>query len=167
MSNESYPRKEIINDLLAVAKQQSILGAESADIFAATGTSELAKGAAITLRNPSAYLQDVNLEQLPKYLQESWESVLKLSETLVKVSDTENKDWDSGTSDIAKLQSLMSSGSIDTKYKGLMSDVMRLSSDLFADSTAMVPGNTDYYKGNVQGMQSWIRGHRQSPKQLS
>jgi len=162
MLSESSPKTEISNNPQQVAEQQLTLGSEWADIFAATGTRDQAKTAEIALRNPAVYLHDVRSGQLPEAIRLKWSKLLELSEAVVKVAGTEDKGWSESTSGIEKLQGLMFAGSIDAKYRGSISDVIRLSSELFAESTAIVPGNTNYYKGNVLGMQSWIRGHRQS-----
>jgi len=161
MSIESTPKSEIPNDPYEVAERQLTLGLEWADIFAKTGDINQAKSAEIVLRNPSVYIRDVRPGQLPEYLRSKWADLINLSDDVVKRVATEDKAWDDQTSGIEKLQNLMFTGNIDPRYRVSISDVLRLSSELFAQSSQIEPGNTSYYIGNVQGMQSWISRFRQ------
>ena len=157
---ESLTKTEKSNDPKQVAEQQRLLGAEWADLYATDVDKHSFKNAEIVLRNPLVYLQGLRPNQLPKDLTEKWSNLLNLSETVAVVAATEDKEWSTGVTGIEKIQSLMFSGSIDPAYRGSISDIMRLSSELFAESTMIVPGNTSYFAGNIRGMSSWINTHR-------
>ena len=145
-----------------VAERQLTLGNEWADLFAEKGNVELAKSAEITLRNPIVYLRDVSPSQLNEELKQEWSELLAFSESLVNVAQVDTKEWSNSTSGLEKLQQLMCVGAINPDYKGSISDVIRKSSKLFSESSRLVPGNTAYYAGNVQGMAGWIQKRQES-----
>ena len=158
-NQEQSPRLEITNDPQQVAEQQLALGMAWADIYA-NGTSRDNRpdqSAEITLRNPAVYLQDLDRQQLPEDLQKGWNVLLSFAGSVATIAATKPVDWSPGVSSLEKIQNLMHSGNIDQDYCGSVADVMRSASELFAKSTQIVPGNTPYFAGNVQGMESWIR----------
>ncbi len=155
----NYP--ELQQSPQQVGELQLSLGSEWADIFAVTGTTEQAKSAEITLRNPLVYLNDVRLSQLPEEIQDKWANLLILGEEVVKAAGTEDKKWSRSSSSLEKLQSLMFTGNINPEHRISIANVIREASKVFSESVAINPGNTRYYSGNVIGMQGWINRYRQ------
>ena len=145
-----------------VAERQLTLGNEWADLFAEKGNVDLAKSAELTLRNPIVYLQDVSPSQLNEELKQEWSELLAFSESLVSATQVGSAEWSHQTSGLEKLQQLMYAGKINPDYKGAISDVIRKSSKLFSESSKLVPGDTAYYAGNVQGMAGWIQKRQES-----
>lgn len=161
-NQEQSPRLEITNDPQQVAEQQLLLGNAWADIYAngSAGDNRPDQSAEITLRNPAVYLQDLDRQQLPEDLQEGWKVLLSYGESLASIAATKPVEWSPGVSSLEKIQNLMYSGNIDPDFCSSVADVMRFASGLFAKSTQIVPGNTPYFAGNVQGMESWLRHRR-------
>lgn len=162
LSNESLAKTEISNDPQQIAEQQRLLGAEWADLYAQGANKHSFNSAEIVLRNPLVYLQGLNPNQLPVDIEERWSNLLDFCEDVIKVAATEDKDWSVGTTGLEKVQSLLVSGSMDKGYRGSVSDIIRISSELFAESTLIIPGNTSYFAGNIRGMSSWIDRHRKA-----
>ncbi len=161
MSNhELSTNTEILNNPHEIGERQRILGAEWANLYAKHADKHSFKNAEIVLRNPIVYLQGLHPDQLPKEIEERWSKLLDFSEDVVSVASSEDKEWSAGTTGIEKLQTLMFSGSVNPEYRGSISDILRLSSELFAESTAIIPGDSKYFAGNVRGMEGWINSHR-------
>lgn len=146
-----------ILDQMSVAEQQRELGSQWAEVYA----QEPVQSAEITLRNPTVYLQDVALSSLPDGLQASWAELLDTTEKLVNVAETTKSEWGIDISSIGKLQHRMFTGELKPEYRQPIADVIREASKLFADSSQLRAGNTEYYAGNIQGMQGWLRRHQQ------
>lgn len=166
MANETLSPSEIANSPEQIAQRQLISGNEWAELYANDSSEDAPmKSAEIVLRNPCVYLNDISndfsFNKLSEDLRTRWNSLLVFSDAVVRVAGTEDKEWNESTSGIEKLQGLMYSGSVNPKFRGSIADVMRLSSELFAESSVIIPGNTHYYEGNVRGMESWITRHRQ------
>lgn len=137
----------------SIAEQQRQLGDEWADLYAAQETP--LKTAEIALRNPVVYLRDVSLSNLPENIREKWGACLETTDKLVELAQTSDSVWSQGTNGIEKLQHLMVSGNLDSKYREPIAQTIRDASTLFADSSVIREGNTPYYDGNVRAMDSW------------
>jgi hypothetical protein len=142
-----------------LVQEQRRLGAEWADAYAAAEYP--LSGAEIVLRNPSVYLHDVDIKQLPDDLQRRWTGVNHLADGVVSLTTAADQSrWSPGTSGVAKLQHLMVAGELGTDSKGATADVLKAASEVFADSARILPGNTKYYAGNVKAMGSWLKVDR-------
>lgn len=158
-NHETFPSPIITPEL--VAEQQVLLGEEWADLMVQASRDEpIDQGTEIVLRNPTVYLEDVSLYQLPSELHGCWKALFERCETTIAAAATEDKGWAPGVSSIGKLQNLLFSGSLDPGYKASVAYVMREASQLFALSSRVVPGKTSYYAGNARAMGSWITSRR-------
>lgn len=143
-------------DPMSVAEQQRELGAQWANVYA----NEPNKSAEIALRNPLVYLRDVPMTTLPDNLQASWEELLDTTDKLVSAAATSETEWGADVSSIEKLQQKMFTGDLKPEYSLPIAEIIRDASALFADSSQLRGGNTQYYAGNIKGMQSWIERYR-------
>jgi hypothetical protein len=136
-----------------VADQQRVLGAEWADLYAA----EPLTSAEIAMRNPANYLHDVDLYSLPEHLQERWSALVDTADVIVEAAEITKSEWGLGINGIDKLQHRMLEGQLDPSYRERVAQVIRDASTLFADSSVIRRGNTEYYAGNILGMATWIK----------
>lgn len=140
----------------SVAEQQRQLGAEWADVYANAPV----QSAEIALRNPAVYVRDEDITSLPEGLQGRWSEILDTSEKLVSAAETTVSEWGTGISGLDKLQTRMFDGQLKTEYSAPIAQIIRDASELFAESSQFRAGNTEYYAGNILGMQSWIKRYQ-------
>jgi hypothetical protein len=151
--------RENPNNPELVADMQAALGREWAAEYG-NPDNEMNPSAEIILRNPSVYLHEVRPGHLPDDLRKRWEDVLELSDLVAEQAATEQHTWGSATnrvSGLEKIQALVRDGEIKETYRGAVADIMRNSSDVFAESTKYVKGNTQYFAGNVIGAAGWLK----------
>ncbi len=116
------------------------------------------KGVGFALNNPVSYLKEVRLEQLPEKLRQGWSDLFNLSEPLIKINSTKNTDWNQSTNNLEQLQRLIHSTGINSNYQNTLSNIVRLSSDLFAQSIKEESGNIEpeCYEDNLEAMRQEI-----------
>ncbi len=146
------PKLELPTTPQEVADRQRVVGEQWATAYA----EQPAGSAEIVLRNPAVYLNDVNTFQLPGEQQEKWGKLSDAADAAVRIAGTVEHTWSSSSTPLERLQSLVRDKEIDPNYRSIVADIMRVSSDLFAESVEIVPGNTNYYAGNVLGAESWL-----------
>ncbi len=140
-----------------VADQQAVAGALWAEALRHTeGDADMRKfirDAEITMRNPAVYTRgDFDLQGLPETLKGRWANLLKVGDGLAAVSGINDSDWQPESNSLSKIQHRMVSGDMNPAFKGTLADVIAESSQLFAESTAYIPGDTGYFAGNAQAM---------------
>jgi hypothetical protein len=117
--------------------------------------------AELALRNPQVYMQDSRLvASLPPGLRERWNRLDAFAQGVASRGETRPKEWSEQASGLDKVQSLVESGEMSPSVRGGVGDVIRESSDLFADSVVIYPGNLKYLQGNVLGAASSLENLR-------
>lgn len=134
-----------------VAEQQVAVARSFATLYAGPSNEKSITSAEIVLRNPLAYLRDVSLDSLPETLGERWRQVNGWANDIADKCVTERMEWGQGLNGLEKLQNLVDKGKVDPFYRDMVAGVMVSSSNVFAESTKHVPGNTRYFEGNVIG----------------
>jgi hypothetical protein len=95
-------------------------------------------------------------------LRAEWEKLSVFADSVSSIAAVRPIDW-GNISGLDRIQSMVFRGEIKPDFRGTVGDIMRISSDLFARSVRVAPGNTEYYKGNVAGAEAWIKNYRQAP----
>lgn len=111
--------------------------------------------AEVSLRNPANYQADVSIDALPDGLPERWQQVDAEADALVLASGTDT----SGIfrlSGLEKLQRVVGTGEISSKYADQTADLIRASASLFAESSCHEPGNTSYYAEQTVRMRNLL-----------
>jgi len=139
------------------AKQLSLSNRIAEQYLLPDADARLVRNADVVLKNPINYLKGLQKEQLPRGLQEKWHKLLDFSEAVAKISGIDERSFSDGTTGLEKIQTNMNDGNIDPNFRGTISDVLRVSSELFAESYAMLPDNNHaYYMENVEFMDSLL-----------
>ena len=158
MQKETINTKIEINPKVAeVAEKQRLYGLEWGRIYY---ENDQPTSTEIAVRNPVVYLNEGHPGKLPESMKQEWFDLLDYSKELVDQIDGNQTEWARNTTEIEKIQCLIRDGKIPSRFKGSISDVIIWSSDLFTRSTYEVAGNTDYYLGNVNAMESWSAKYR-------
>lgn len=155
MTQES-PTRNPEADPLSVATQQVSLAEKWAALYADPSQEKGPASAEIILRNPSVYLSSINPGDLPESLQDQWAKLLSFSDEAAAFVAAEPVEWGAGTTGLEKIHGLVRDGNVNPLARGAVGAVMRISSALFSESTQHLPGNTQYYAGNVEGAAGWL-----------
>lgn len=157
--SETFPSQapEAENSVISVAQKQASLGAQWAAIYSNPAIA-VDPNAETILSNPSLYLNGIELNKLPEDLDAKWHSLLDFSEALVAIAGHPDIRW-GDVNGIGKLQSLVASNSIDPAFRGSVGDVIRLSSNLFAESSPYEPGDTRFYANKIHEAEKELSKH--------
>jgi hypothetical protein len=143
----------------SVAAQQAALGEQWAKVYANPEV-PIENRAEMILRNPVVYLHDINPHELPEELQDRWHKLLGFSASLADVAATRTNRWSSAAHGLERVQTLVYAGEINPDFRGAVGDVMRVSSNLFAESTGYLPGNTANYQATLDSADASLQRHR-------
>lgn len=138
--------------------KQAKLGKEWAIVYA-DENKPLVNSAEIVLRNPAVYARDLERHKLPENLNDEWKKLNDFADSLSTVAALKPTEW-GNVNGLDRIQSMIFRGDINPVFRGAVGDIMKASSDLFSRSVKIVPGNTDYFKGNVVAAEAWIKDHR-------
>ena len=141
-----------------VAARQAALGEEWARVYADQDR-PIDNNAELVLRNPVIYLHDVNPHELPEGLQDRWNKLLGFCVVLADIADPEPASWTSQTHGLERVQTLVHGGRISPDFRGSVGDVIRVSSDLLAESVEYLPGRTANYQANLDSAYSYLQKH--------
>jgi hypothetical protein len=144
-----------------IGRYQAELGQEWAAAYTDMSQEVPPASAELALRNPQVYMQDSRLvASLPPGLRERWNRLDAFAQGVASRGETRPKEWSEQASGLDKVQSLVESGEMSPSVRGGVGDVIRESSDLFADSVVIYPGNLKYLQGNVLGAASSLENLR-------
>jgi hypothetical protein len=107
------------------------------------------KSAEVILRNPSVYLSDIDISQLPTDLQNHWLKFMSDANEVVAVSSIVPLQPDN-KSGLDRLKDLVEHEYVRPEARPDIAKLVVQASRLFADSTQHIPGATDYYQKNIE-----------------
>ena len=146
--------REVPISSLSLGKRQAVLGKAWADIYS-DPSKPPTSSAEIVLRNPAVFLRDVDKVKLPEDIRGKWKELSAFADSLAQIAATNPVEWGS-VNGLDKLQQLVFTGNVKPDFRRSIGDVMKVSSDLFAESVDVSPGDQRYFAGNVVGAESWL-----------
>ncbi len=142
-------------DEVTVGNRQFTVGKEWARIYADPSL-PLDNRAEMVLRNPTTYLQDIDLSQLPQDLQNGWRILSDECEQLAETVTTTPTRWGEEVSGLEKILTLVSSNNVNAGARKQVGDIIGAASGLFMQSVTYAPGKTQNYMNNINGAEALL-----------